>query len=135
LAIAASFLLALVVVRGWSGGSHSPDSFLHPAVNEYPLKPSAAANDWETVTLAGAGSPDGQAETFSVPAQRRDTLDENMLKNIPAAIPPELQQAFEQSGYRVEQQREIVPVPMNDDRRLVVPVDHVKIHYVGRPSL
>src|SRR5271169_215402 len=26
LAIAASFLLALVVVRGWSGGPHSPDA-------------------------------------------------------------------------------------------------------------
>ena len=58
-----------------------------------------------------------------------------MLDNIPDAISPELQRAFEQSGHRVVQQREIVPVQMKDGRRLVVPVDHIEIHYVGRPSL
>ena len=142
LAIAASFLLTLVVVRGWSGGSlHSPDStVVKSATEEFPLAnrdaspapvAAPAADAWETVTLAR----DGQPETFRVPALRRDTLDENLLNNVPDAISPELQQAFEQSGHRVVQQREIVPVEMKDGRRLVVPVDHVKIHYVGRPSL
>ena len=39
LTVAASFLIALVVVRGWSGGSsHSPDSSqVRTAVNEFPL--------------------------------------------------------------------------------------------------
>ena len=93
------------------------------------------ADDWETVTLAAGQSSDGQAETFRVPAQRRDALDQEHAGQIPDAIPPELQQAFEQSGHRVVQQREIVPVQMKDGRRLVVPVDHIQIHYVGRPSL
>ncbi len=153
LTVAASFLIALVVVRGWSGGSsHSPDSsLLKTAVDKFPLANSGAspaaspevhavpatpaADNWEMVTLSAAKSPNGQTENFCVPALRRDTLDQNMLEHVPDIIPPELQQAFEQSGHRVVQQREIVPVQMKDGRRLVVPVDHIEIHYVGRPSL
>ena len=146
LAIAASFLLALVVVRGWSGGSHSPNAFLKTATDEFPLRPPAAApgaqalptaqtaSDLETVTLAADKLSDGQAGSFNVRAQRRDAFDMGLLEHIPDALPPEVQQAFEQSGHRVVQQREIVPIQMNDGRRLVVPVDHVEIHYVGRPS-
>src|SRR5271157_3352130 len=37
LAMSASFLIALVVVHGWSGGSHSPDSLLKTVVDETPL--------------------------------------------------------------------------------------------------
>ena len=109
------------------------------AVEETPLpnpetspSPAVQGNDWETVMVAGPRP----SETYQVSAQRRDTLDQDLLESIPNVIPPELQRAFEQSGYRVVQQREIVPVPMQDDRRLVVPVDHIQIHYVGRrPSL
>ncbi len=159
LAIAASFLLTLVVVRGWSGGSlHSPDSTqVRDAKDEFPLardeassSPAAGhampaaghampavgpADQWETVTLPVANPPSGQPETLSVQALPRDTLDEDMLERVPVFIPPELQRLFEQSGHRVVQQREINSVQMKDGRRLVVPVDRVQIHYVGRPSL
>jgi hypothetical protein len=140
LTIAASFLIALVVGMGlrgnWSGGSsHSFNSFVQKAIEPLPSTAAGTANDWEMVTLVGANSSDGRAETFRVPAQRRDALDQGMLENIPDAISPEVQQAFERSGHRVVQQREIIPVQMKDGRRLVVPVDHVEIHYVGRPSL
>jgi hypothetical protein len=160
LTMAASFLLALVLGMGlrsnMSGSSsHSPDtSITRSAVSEFPLanrdaghSPLATAvssdpampgkppaGDWEMVTLDGKSAA-GQTGTYRVPAVHRDALDQEMLKCIPDAIPPEVQQAFEQSGHRVVQQREIVPLQMKDGRRLVVPVDHVEIHYVGRPSL
>ena len=146
--MAASFLIALVVGMGlrgnyyWSGGlAHSLDSPLRPAIAEVPLnKPGALqvaattvrpADNWETLTL----SADGQSGTFRVPAVHRDTLDENLLESFPAAVPPELQQMLERSGHRVVQQRQIVPVNMQDGSRAVFPVDHVEIHFVGRPSL
>ena len=158
LTMAASFLLALVVGMGlsgkWSGGSlHLPGSSRVattvdeiPAANDGAMALPAALSDdavrtpqppddWEMVTVTSDKSLNGQAATFSVPAQRRKVLDQNMLEQIPDAIPPDLQQAFAQSGHRVVQQREIVPVQMKDGRRLVVPVDHIEIHYVGRPSL
>jgi hypothetical protein len=163
LTMAASFLLALVVGMGlrgnWSGGlPHSHDGSVVDVKEEFPLgsrdpmQPStaavipasqalhqadntAASGGWEMVTLAGDKSSDGRAETFRVPAQRRDALDPNMLEQMPDLVSPDMQQAFEQLGHRILQQREIVPVQMNDGRRLMVPVDHVEIHYVGRPSL
>jgi hypothetical protein len=94
----------------------------------------AGAGDWEMVTLPGSKSVDGQPETIRVAAQRRDVLDRDLLDRVPDAISPALQQAFEQSGHRVVQQRQIVPIQMQDGRLLVLPVDHVEIHDVGRPS-
>jgi hypothetical protein len=157
LTMAAGFLIAMVAVReGWFGGSpHSPGSAVQSVVEEIPLAnveatslpakapvvrgaqptdhamPAAdhavpAAGGWEMVTLE-----DGQA----VPAQCRETLDQEMLKSIPFFIPPELRETFEESGHHVVQEREIVPVQLKDGRRLMVPVDHIQIHYVGRPSL
>jgi hypothetical protein len=132
LSIAASFLLALVMGMGltgnWSGSSSHLPSSSHVEATK--------ADDWEMVNLTSDKPADGhQAATVCVPAQCRDSLDQDMLEHIPDAIPPEMQQAFERSGHRVVQQREIVPVQMKDGRRLVVPVDHIEIHYVGRPSL
>jgi hypothetical protein len=138
LSISASFLLALVVGMGltgkWSDGSrHSPDSSQVTGARA-PLDKSEA-NGWEMVTLTSDKSSDGQAATYHVPAQRRDVLDQNMLEQLPDAIPPDVQQAFEESGHRLVQQREIVSGQMKDGRRLVVPVDHIQVHYVGRRSL
>jgi hypothetical protein len=50
-------------------------------------------------------------------------------------VPADVLQAFQRMGHQVEQQRELVPVEMQDGRRLVVPVDKVEVHFVGRPAL
>ena len=143
LTMAASFLIVFVVGMGLRGSWFGGRSQKTVVKTEFPLSSPAAvarthalpadqaADNWETVSLPSEGQPDA----LRVRALRRDTLDEDMLKRVPNIIPPELQQAFEQSGHRVVQQREIVPIQMKDGRRLVVPVDHVEIHYVGRPSL
>jgi hypothetical protein len=133
----ASFLIALMIgmnLHNWTGvGPHTPDtSIVQPVKQDVPLKNPAGS--WEMVTLAANDSPDGRAQTYCVPAQRRDSLDQRMLDLAPDAISPEMRQLFEQSGHRVVQKREIVPVQLEDGRRLVVPVDNVEIHYVGRPS-
>lgn len=131
LTISASFLLALVVGMGLSGNlPHTPGSSdLLPTVADFPKSQS---NGLEMVTLSVGNSSDGHDQTVCVPAQRREALDQDLWQQIPDAIPPEMQQAFQQSGYRAVQQREIVPVPMKDGRCLVVPVDRVQVHYVGR---
>jgi hypothetical protein len=150
LTLGACFFIALalgMILRGnWSGG-HAPGSATvqtakdeHPLPNPQPAPQQHAAvpqpaDNWELVTLSAADSPDGRAETFRVPAVHRDALDQGMLDQISDAIPPEVQQVLEQSGHQVVQQREFVPVRMNDGSHLVVPVNRVKIHYVGRGSL
>ena len=142
LSIAASFLIALVVGMGLngnrSGGSlHSPSAIVTTTMEKQPLPnigtalpPAVQPSDLETVTFTAPQS----SATYRVSAQRRDTLDQDLLKSIPSIISPEFQQALEQTGHHVEQQRKIVPVQMNDGRLLVLPVDDIQIHYVGRPS-
>ncbi len=132
LTIAASFLLAVVVVHGWPSGPHSGATLEKTVENTPAVK---TADDWKMVDLNVANSSGGQPQAIKVAAQRRDTLDRDLLDRTPGAISPELQQAFEQSGHRVVQQREIIPIQMKDGQLFVVPVDHVEIHYVGRPAL
>ena len=82
-----------------------------------------------------AKSPDGQKQTVNIPAVRRDAIDEKLLEQFPNAMPSEVQRAFEQAGHRIQQQRQIVPVQIDSGHRLMVPVNQVEIHYVGRGSL
>jgi len=81
---------------------------------------------WQTVTVsAPAGS------TIRVPARERDQIDQQWLRSLPSAMPDDVLQAFNRTGHQIEQRRELVPVPLNDGRQLVVPVDQVDVHYVG----
>ncbi len=142
LAMAASFLIALVAGMGlrgnWSVLSPHPGASVQEAIltSSPETRQAATAGQWTTVTLDPAKSGNGQGlRGLSLPALQCNSLNEEMLTGLPSVISPELQRAFEQSGHQIDQQREIVPVQMKDGRRLVVPVDHIQIHYVGRPSL
>lgn len=73
-------------------------------------------------------------DSIAVPVGRVDDLDK-WLEGLPAALPADVQRTLEQTGYRVLQTRELVPMGIEDGRRLVVPVDRVKIRYVGNPPL
>jgi hypothetical protein len=128
LSMGACFLIALwlgLSMRGnGAGGLHGPGGEAVPAMAVLPSD--------EVVTIEGQN---GKTENVSIPRAHRDTFDSSLAKQVPDAIPLDVQQAFQRSGHQVVQQREIVPVPMNNGRRLMVPVDHVEIHYVGRGSL
>ena len=130
LSMGACFLIALALglsIRGnSSGGGHGPDSALTPTLATVPAPAE------EVVSIE---SPNGLSESVEIPRVRDASFNQNLLDQEPDAMPPEVQQAFERSGHQVVQEREMVPVQMNDGRRLVVPVDHAEIHYVGRGSL
>jgi hypothetical protein len=143
LTISACLLIAIFIGMGLrgngSGELHGPGSPVKEAVltepNNGPLgNESGAPGGWELVTFPAADSADGRTQTCFVPAQRREALDQSMLTQAPDALPPEVQRAFEDSGHQIVQTREIVEQKMKDGRRLVVPVDNVEIHYVGRQS-
>ncbi len=85
-----------------------------------------SANPWRMVTVsAPAGS------SVSLPAVERNNVDAQWLRSLPPVMPDDVMQAFNRTGHQIEQHRELVPVPLKDGRRLVVPVDQVDIHYVG----
>ena len=158
LAMAASFLVALWV--GWlvyGTGNQHPGSVRPPAdalagaaaprqpaeKSDWPQsvpddvhqQPDASSDPWRTVFLTGREGPQGKSESIQLPAVERERLDENWLKNVPAAMPPEVVQALQRTGYRVRQNRGWFPLKMRDGRRLVVPVDQVDVHYVDNPAL
>jgi hypothetical protein len=109
-----------------------PDSRLAVALPNSAPASSLAANPWRLVTVS---APSGQGAAprplMSVPAIERDNIDEQWLRSVPPAIPDDVLRALARSGYRIQQRRELMPVPMNDGRRLVVPVDQVELHYTG----
>ncbi len=80
---------------------------------------------WGTVKLVVNRGPDGTPREVDLPAVESDSLDESWLTSSPAAIPPELQQVFERLGHQVRQEREFLPVRLEDGRQMVIPVDKV----------
>lgn len=85
---------------------------------------------WRMVTVSVPG-PQGTPQPIQLPAVEQDGWNGKWLGNLTQSLPPELVQALRQSGRQVQQSRQLLSVPMEDGRRLVVPVDRVEIHYVG----
>lgn len=150
-AMAASFLLALglsfLARQGWnspvppemSGQVTQVDTMSKPDASERAGEtampsPSTewrqAGGPWETVSLPVSRG----AAPLELPARQRDAVDETWWRHLPSAIPPEVLQALQQSGHQVDLRRQLMPFPMKDGRRLVVPVDQVDVHYVGAPT-
>jgi len=50
---------------------------------------------------------------------------------MPAGIPAEILESLSAQGHIVEQQRRFVPVSLPDGRQSIVPIDQVKIQFVG----
>ena len=146
-AMAASFLLAFWV------GSHlqeaSPERRAMPAMSigemasttasqQSPVRLSPqvqpTANPWKMVTVSAPTGSESAGSSIRLPAVERDNIDQQWLGSMPPAMPDDVRQAFSRSGHQVEQHRELVPVPLQDGRRLVVPVDQVDVHYVGNET-
>jgi hypothetical protein len=77
-------------------------------------------------------SPSGSS--VHVPAVECNNAGREWAQSLPPAMPDDVKQAFARTGHQVDTHRELVPVPMQDGRSLVVPVDQVDIHYVGNKT-
>jgi hypothetical protein len=141
-AMAASFLVALwlgtVAQQTRLGGHGFTDQIASTVGNRQPsAQPSqpnvppdgnGASSPWRVVTVSNGQAP---GSSFDLPAVERENVDQQWLQSVPAAIPENVLQALSRTGYQIQQQRELVPVPLQDGRRLMVPVDQVELHYVG----
>jgi hypothetical protein len=151
LAVAASFLVAFVLgmhIRGGpgrggplaerqaaeNGGKRTPGA--GQAETPGPPPPLATPPDqWQVVTLKAPEGPEGKMATIRLPAVQRNALDEQWLNGVPMAVSDETLRALRQQGLEVRQHREVLPMEMQDGRRLIVPMDRIDVHYVGRPAL
>jgi hypothetical protein len=142
LAMAASFLLAL-----WLGtlvrDAAQPSRGL-PGDNQFAQQPQgprsfaglgpSAAGPWQMVNVSAPSAGAQSNRSFSVPAVERDNIDDQWLGSLPPAIPEEVLKALSRTGHQVQQRRQLVPVPLQDGRRLIMPVDEVDVNYIGNQS-
>jgi len=96
-----------------------------------PGEPARPSSPWRMVTVSVPNGPHGTREPIQLPAIEQDRVDDTWLGNLPQAVPPEMLRALQRTGHRVEQSRQLYPVPLEDGRRVVVPVDQVEIHNAG----
>ena len=88
------------------------------------------ADSWQLVSFSLGDESAQGGESIRLPAIERESIDEAWLKSLPRPIPPDMLRVFENLGHRVRQNRRLLPIRMNDGRRLVVPVDQIELHYV-----
>jgi hypothetical protein len=152
LTMAATFLVALglgLMLRGWWGDS-GPASGVGQFVSSPPggetrglpfpsdstrqIAMRATPRPWGTVRVSLPGANGQAGESISVPVTESDRADESWFRPAPDAVPAEVRAALERMGYQIRQQRELLPFPMQDGSRLVLPVDQVEFHRVSRPA-
>ncbi len=93
-----------------------------------PVAPQAE-NPWRTVRVSLPGRLGLGPHEIELPVTEAERLDESWFR--PAPLPAELCEGLRRLGYEIRQHRELVPAPLEDGRRVVMPVDQVEIRYVG----
>lgn len=88
-----------------------------------------ASSPWRMVTLT---SPNDPSDPIRLPAVERKRIDDDWLRSLPSPLPSDVLKALERTGHAVQQSRELLPVPLEDGRRLIVPVDQVEVRSMGR---
>lgn len=147
LAMAAGFLLALGIgwrLGGWPGlvapRAQMPevDSEWLAGPVETTSRPALQAHDAQessspprVLTVALPAEWTGTDRELHVPVIEQDHLDHAFLFPDAALVPAEIREALRRAGYQIRQSRALLPLPIQDGRHAVFPVDQVEIHYVG----
>lgn len=154
LAMAASFLVALLLAslfQGiWQSGSPAgrppinafvrtpgpadPDSKEAPRQSPQEIPPQQPATPSDKVWVFELPGPEGGGQTIRVPAVERQQVDRGWVEGLPTPMSPEVLEQFRQAGMQIEQRRGLLPLRMRDGRWLVVPRNEVDIRYVGNPT-
>jgi hypothetical protein len=143
-AAAASFVIAfglgLLVHRLWlSPGSVSGPARslagkgIDPASRAAAAGPTAAVapkgTQWGSVEFAVA-DPSGAPQQVRLPAVDGPDPAE-FLREQPPVIPDEIVQALRRHGHHVQTHRRYMPVPLDDGRSAVFPIDQVEVRFRG----
>lgn len=113
--------------------AHAPRHVGQSHMGPGQLMPAAATSPWQAVTLSEPG-PGGKASEVAVPVLDGTLADADWWQAAPSALPDELRRMIESRGHHVVQQRELLPVQLDDGRQALVPVDQVEIQPVGARS-
>ncbi|MDZ4780159.1 MAG: hypothetical protein SGJ19_07905 [Planctomycetia bacterium] len=115
--------LKLVVDGTGSRSAPDPDASV---VSDAPADPNSY------VTLLVDGVADGESNQMQLPVRAWGDIAADSFAQQPMAIPDSLVEEIEQAGHTVRQRRQLVPVDLQDGRRMIVPMDEVQIVPVSR---
>ncbi|MGQ9574484.1 MAG: anti-sigma factor family protein [Thermoguttaceae bacterium] len=141
LAVAATFLIALglgwMLRQGPVGGSPGFETRQVAAAPEGPQEGQLAWQSpphWGAVGVSLPGLGEEGSESVLLPIQPCDGMEQSWFEPPPEALPAELRAILSRLGCQVRQQRHLVPLPVEDGWRLVFPLDHFELRYVGDPA-
>jgi hypothetical protein len=140
LAMAASLMMAFGVgiwVRSmWKPPGSQPFNIVKDNRMPAPYARSTVVDShspWQRMTLDDPTTP--EPDNIQVPFQEGQKLTEDWLRQNRSALPDDVRQTLERSGHRVIQsQPQLVPFPLNDGRRLLVPVEQMEVQPGNRPA-
>jgi hypothetical protein len=92
---------------------------------------AAPASLMPTITMTVVNKNGDGEQQFEIPVVEADRLDAGWLASRPAAIPPQAVEELRRRGYRIDEQRLLVPVVLDDGRRAILPFDQAEITYAG----
>ena len=96
-----------------------------------PLLPPATAvgsnSPWHQAKLSFDDPTTQGPDEIELPVVESQNLTEDWLRQNRSALPEDVKQALERSGHRVIQRQQLVPIPLKDGRRLLVPVEQVDL--------
>jgi hypothetical protein len=128
LALAASVMLAFTL-----GLALRDFSLPHPFAAPNPFNPQSGpatagvmGNPANALTL---WAPDerGKQQRLRVPLVDASAMDRQMGLRFQSGMPASVRSQLEQNGYQVETQRRYAPLFLGDGRRLMVPVEDIRI--------
>lgn len=140
IATAAGFLLALGYVNWFSSAPgvdpNDPQNLRILAGQRIPDAHGASPGDSrraadDNLRLVVAPGPDGARQVVDVPLVEAGRMQEALFGPMAQQLPPEVVRMLEQQGNQVVRERRLVPIDLEDGRRVVVPMDQVEIRPVG----
>jgi hypothetical protein len=147
--VAASVLVAFALGRTTGGQADRRDEPpAGPSVTQAaPIEPTEKGATPDESAPAPPGPPIRQvaslrltsgapgAPVADVPILAGPGLGPDWLMRQPMPVSEYERAALERRGYALDQQRRLVAMPLEDGRRVVVPVDQVRLRYVGTDPL
>lgn len=135
LAMAASFVAALglgIWARPlWRPHGDEPSTALVRVPEAGGSDATGRPSPWRMVTLSVPNGDQRTSQSIRLPAMERDRLDESWLNSLPGPLSSDVLQMLRQTGHQVEHSRELLPVPLQDGRKLVIPIDQIEVRPVG----